>query len=595
MTYMIPPVFSEAVSSSGERQVFEILKDDPDTDAWTCLHSLGISKHVETVYGEIDFVLIIPGEGVFCLEVKSGSVSRRDGIWQYRNKYGEAFSDPVGPFRQVSTGMFSLMNSIKEKFGKKHRLSNLLYGWAVIFPQCEFNKTGPDYEPWQVYSLDDRRRPISQFIKTLSQQTHEKMKDQRWYDPDRSRPSKKDISALVDFLRGDFEFCVKKGSAAKGLQDEILQLTSEQTRCLESLRGNRRCFFTGAAGTGKTVLAVELANREALNGNHVLFLCFNRLLAQKLNVELSEFTDRIKADNFHHYVDELVLRSSFKEEFTAEKDKKLGEGKPPKEATQLFNETFPFYAELALAEGREHPFDVLVVDEAQDLIIPKYLDVMDGLVRGGLSSGRWAFFGDLYHQKIFSGLTPDQMNEEIEKRSPYHVKFSLMMNCRNTRNIGKDTCKLAGFEQPPYLNSMVTGPPVDYRYYSAPSEHAQILKHIIGDLSTEGIRRDGITILSRHRLKNSILGAPETKPGFKLCDLAAKDRDPMQDKDKINFCTISSFKGLESPAVIITDIRDLDADQAKDLLYVAMSRAQQRLFMILPETVRHKVNRLLGS
>ena len=214
---------------------------------------------------------------------------------------------------------------------------------------------------------------------------------------------------------------------------------------------------------------------------------------------------------------------------------------------------------------------------------------------GDSAAAAGLFFGDLYHQKIFSGLTPDQMNEEIEKRSPYHVKFSLMMNCRNTRNIGKDTCKLAGFEQPPYLNSMVTGSPVDYRYYSAPSEHAQILKHIIGDLSTEGIRRDGITILSRHRLKNSILGAPETKPGFKLCDLAAKDRDPLQDKGMINFCTISSFKGLESPAVIITDIRDLDADQAKDLLYVAMSRAQQRLFMILPEAVRHKVNRLLGS
>lgn len=594
MAYMIPPVFSEDVSSSGERQIFQMLKDDPDTDDWTCLHSLGISKHVVTVYGEIDLVLIVPGEGVFCLEVKSGTVSRNDGIWQYRNKYGQVVSDPVGPFRQVSTGMFSLMNTIKEKFGQKHRLPNLLYGWAVMFPQCEFDKTGPDFERWQVYNHTDRQRPISQFIKKLSKLTHEKMKDQRWYDSLNSRPSKKDISTLVDFLRGDFEFCVKRGSAAKELQDEILRLTAEQTRCLESLRGNRRCFFTGAAGTGKTVLAVEFAKREALNGNRVLFLCYNRLLAHRLDVELSEFSGRITTDHFHHYVDELVLRSSFKEEFEGLKRKIFGDGKSQDGADQLFKETFPFYAELALAEGKERPFDVLVVDETQDLIKPRYLDVLDGLLSGGLSSGRWGFFGDLYHQKIFSDFTPDQMNEEIEKRAPHHVKFSLMVNCRNTRNIGKDTCKLVGFDEPPYLTSTVTGPPVDYKYYSEPSAHSEILRQVIGELGAEGIRRDGMTILSRYRLSKSILGAPETKLGFKLYDITAKEQDRTH-RDAINFSTISSFKGLESPVVIITDIRELDSDQSKDLLYVAMSRAHQRLVIILPETLRHKVNRLLGS
>ncbi|MDD3474104.1 MAG: NERD domain-containing protein, partial [Syntrophaceae bacterium] len=290
MTYMIPPVFSEDVRSSGERQVFEMLKDDPETDTWTCLHSIGLSRHVTSVYGEIDFVLLVPGEGVFCLEVKSGAVSRKAGVWKYTDKYGHVAEDTRGPFRQVSDAMFSLKNYIRDEFGQKSRLLNLLYGWAVIFPHSEFNKSGPDYEKWQVYNKTDRDRPISLFMKNLFKQTHEKMKDQRWYSHQQSRPTKNDISGLVGFLRGDFEFCVKKGSAIKNLEDEILRFTSEQVRCLDSLHNNPRCFFTGAAGTGKTVLAQEFAKRKANQNSRTLFLCYNRLLAQKLAYDLAGYS-----------------------------------------------------------------------------------------------------------------------------------------------------------------------------------------------------------------------------------------------------------------------------------------------------------------
>lgn len=593
MAYMIPPVVSEDVSSSGERKIFEKLKDDPETQDWTCLHSLGISRHVSTVYGEIDFLLLIPKMGIFCLEVKSGRVARKDGVWEYRNKYGAVAENTVGPIRQVSNAMHSLRKSLKEYFGKKHTISNLLYGWGVIFPQCEFRKSGPDFEPWQIYNLQDNDRPINVFLSNLAKQTHEKMKNQPWYDADKSRPSKKTINSLVQYLRGDFEFSIKKGSLARELQDEVLRFTSEQTRCLESLRGNRRCFFTGAAGTGKTVLAVEFAKRQARNGDKVLFLCFNRLLASKLNIELAEFGELVKVDHFHHYLDELVLRSSFREEFEAEKAKSF-ELKSEEATNKLFKETFPFYAELALAECGEKPFDALVVDEAQDLIIPKYLDVMDGLFNGGLSSGRWAFFGDLQGQKIFSDLTPDEMIAQIETRAPHHTPYSLMVNCRNTRNIGKDTCTLVGFDEPPFLTSTVTGPPVDYRYFGNGSEIPAILGQVVRELASEGIQKESIAILSRHTFRNSFPDTPMNGFRFKLFDITSKDFDGIA-KDHVRFSTISSFKGLESPVVIIVGMRELDSEKSRDLLYVAMSRAIIRLFIILPENLEKTVKGLLKS
>jgi hypothetical protein len=591
MAYMIPPYFCED-TSSGERQIFDRLKDAPESDDWTCLHSLAISKHSEKVYGEIDFVLLIPNHGVFCLEVKSGRVSRKNGVWEYKNQSDQVFKDPVGPIGQVNSACYSLMKSVKDQFGPKHPLWKVIFHWGIMFPDCEFKHQGTECEDWQIYNKKDKQRPINDFIINLAQQTHEKMKNQPWYHPKHSRPSGQAIKELIWFLRGDFEFCVKKGSEASELQEEILKFTSEQVRCLESLRGNRRCFFTGAAGTGKTVLAVEFAKREATRGDRLLFVCYNKLLANKLKMELSDFSDRITVDYFLDHLEQIVLKSPLKEEFVAIKSK-VDSGNNSGEKDQFYTKTVPDYAELALTDRRELEFDLLIVDEAQDLIRSRFLDLMDYLLRGGLGSGRWVLFGDLFGQKIFSDLTAEEMKAEINTRSPYHTQFSLMVNCRNTRNIGKDTCKLAGFDEPPFLTSSVTGPPVDYKYYAEVSEVPKILGELVRKLAAEGIQRESITILSGRTFVNSFPDTPTNKFRFKLCDIT---KDPKgSEKDAVIFATIQAFKGLESPVVIMIGMNDLESDRAKDLLYVAMSRAIIRLFMVLPVSLENRVKDILKS
>jgi hypothetical protein len=591
MTYMIPQLISEDINSSGERIIFKELKDAPGTDNWKCLHSLGIAKHIENVYGEIDFVLLIPNQGVFCLEVKSGRVSRNDGVWEYRNKHGRLIRDWKGPIKQVVNACFSLRKSIEDKFGPEHHVCKLIYWWGVVFPQCPFDKTGTECEMWQIYNSKDRERPITEFINNLAKETHEKMKSQPWYVEGRTRPSNNDISAVVEFLRGNFEFYVKKGLEATELQKQILRFTSEQARCLDSLRANRQCFFSGAAGTGKTVLSIEFARREAQGDKRVLLLCPNILLANESRFQLSEFSDRITIDTFHNYLEKLVLHSQFKEEFLAEKNKLFSHDKSEADKNNFFKETYPYYASLALTD-REDPFDVLILDQAEDLISSSYLDVMDGLLKGGLKSGRWAFFGDLCGQKIYTNLTPEQMREEISRRAPSHTQFSLIVNCRNTKSISSDTCRLVGFDESPFLPSSVSGPPVSYEYYSEESQVPEKLRLMVIELANEGIQRDSITILSPYPLKNSLPDNPERKCGFKVFDITANN--PLEvKKNEVRFSTISAFKGLESPVVIIIGMTDLDSDVSKDLLYVAMSRALIRLFMILPASLEKQVKRLL--
>ena len=77
---MIPSVISPEIKSNAERKIFEWFRDDPDTEGWVVLHSLGIANHRTVLYGELDFFVIAPKLGVFALEVKGGRVSCNEGI-----------------------------------------------------------------------------------------------------------------------------------------------------------------------------------------------------------------------------------------------------------------------------------------------------------------------------------------------------------------------------------------------------------------------------------------------------------------------------------------------------------------------------------
>src|SRR5690348_546152 len=109
MARMIPPQLSADIKSNAEKKIFEFLKSDPSASDWTVIHSLGLARHVKRQYGEIDFVILAPSEGVFCLEIKGGKIKRESGVWKFTNRYGETTTKSVSPFAQAREGMFSLL------------------------------------------------------------------------------------------------------------------------------------------------------------------------------------------------------------------------------------------------------------------------------------------------------------------------------------------------------------------------------------------------------------------------------------------------------------------------------------------------------
>jgi hypothetical protein len=155
---MIPGTIDESTASSAERKVFELLKRDPATTDWLVLHSLGLARRGAKPYGEIDFVVLVPLGGVFCLEIKGGRIACHDGEWETIDRVGRAQRLKRSPFLQAREGMFAVRDAALKR---AEGLNNVLFGYAVVMPDVAFDQQSPEWESWQVLDRNALGVPIS--------------------------------------------------------------------------------------------------------------------------------------------------------------------------------------------------------------------------------------------------------------------------------------------------------------------------------------------------------------------------------------------------------------------------------------------------
>lgn len=589
MARMIPPYLSADIKSQAERKVFEFLKNDPAASDYTVLHSLGLSRHVKRQYGEIDFLVLAPGEGIFCLEIKGGRIKRENGLWTFTNRFGQTTVKSLSPFTQAREAMFSLHKAIGTRFGSHHPLYKLVFRYGVMFPDIEFTDTDTEFERWEIYDLRDRKFPVSEYVKRLSRGAHRQVASTQWYNSEASRPTEKDIAELIKFLRGDFEKVPPPNVELDETEQLLLTLTEEQYEQLDSLEENDRCLFEGGAGTGKTMIAVEFARREAMRGKKAGIFCYNKLLGRQIKHSVSD-NSSITATNLHKFMRDLIVSTN-----SSELKKEFLEQEKSASSDDLYDEIYPVYATMAVREKFDfEPLDTLIVDEAQDLISPDNLDFFDEILRSGLNGGKWAMFADFHRQAIYLKHGKDDMLGALRQRAPHFTYCKLTHNCRNTKNIGEETASVSGFAKPPFRPTAIDGVPVDYQFYSDSADQTKKIETLLKKLIADGIPARKITVLSPKASESSCFPALQKLNSVKVEQISDSFFDD-KGTDKITFATIHSFKGLENSIIILTDKEDLVNEKAKSLLYVGMSRAKQRLYMILSEKLREQYQSLLNE
>ena len=579
---MIPPYILETCKSLGEKAIFDRFRNDPHTSGWRVMHSIGVAKHATRISGEIDFVVVIPEEGILCIEVKAGTVSRENGIW----KYGSgpfAKKSTVGPFLQASEAMHSIRNYVAKSAPS---LRNILFFSAVFFTSIDFDEQSTEWHRWQFIDRSGISNiSIAECCLRIIRSAHKYIKNvpsAKWYSNRNSRPNVDQTELIVNLLRGDFEYYVSPCVALADSENKILKYTNEQFAALDSIDENPRVLFKGPAGTGKTLLAIEAAKRAVINRKKVIFICYNNLLSYWLKKQTEPIKNVYNGSLTVGTIHSIFLSLS-------------GLECPDNPDSDFWQNKLPYAVIEKLINGNigENIFDKLIIDEAQDILYEQYLDVLDLLLDGGLQNGSWLMFGDFERQAIYSVNKPNRYNNKLEiikKHSKSYFNYSLRINCRNTKQIAV-AVELTSKMKPGYTRILHSDDQMDFinteiNFFESRKQQVNLLKAKVLKLK-KYFKPPEIIVLST-KSDNLCCAAEllDNDPSFSLKTIRNQYESESLSANLIGYSSIQSFKGLEAQAVIITDVYELSGKYAESLLYIGMSRAKFKLIVFFNENCR---------
>lgn len=547
---MIPSRYLADYKSGGEELVFETLKNNAP-ESWIVLHSLDIAPSDERRRGEADFVVIVPDLGVAVLEVKSVAKQEADGTWNL----GGAARTQRSPFVQADGAMRSILSYLeKSRLARRPFLcSGVVTPFGDITTEARGNTT-IEWNTWQAIGRSCvKSLGLVQAIERLIQMERES---------EGFAGREFDSRQVLDALRPRFEFYVSPAARRERREEEIKRYTEEQYDTLDDYAANGQLLVMGPAGCGKTLLALELARRSVETEQNVLLVCYNRLLAGWLQSQAKPLG----------YLATASSLDSFMLDITGLKpDRNAG--------PEFWTSELPLTAAARFASDH-HPFDVLIVDEAQDLLTEAHLMLLDECLSGGLARGRWVFFGDFENQQV-NPLTRNQDAAAQLERACGSRVFTrrLRRNCRNTQHIAHLAEEVASFPAGLGYSSCLRpdqGAPPTIVALGEADDAETALAAALDDLKTAGFSPDEVAVLSGCSSEAST--AARLAVADRWRDILRPSRNIQ--RGKIRFDSVRRFKGLEAPAVVLTDLACTPSEDLSDLVYVGATRSVDTLVII---------------
>ena len=564
---MIPRI-CRADAPPGEKRLFRLLADGHEFRDWIVLHSLDLANHVKQVSGEADFVIIAPTLGIVVLEIKSHDFIKYDerGWWFGISTIPKA----RGPFNQASSAMHSIRKYLSDKMPEL--VNNIPFISGVIFSECSFAKDSPEWHSWQVIDKQSLRgiglAPALRGM-LVNACEHYRKCGFKWIHTSKLTPENAEVISSI--LRPRFEIFIKSSDRIDSLNLSAKTCTDQQLTLLDFFGDNDRVVVKGPAGTGKTLIAMEALRRHKIiqPDSTVAFFCFNKLLGDELRRECKSLGGSSAVGSFHRWMQSLI--------------------KSPRELdTSEFWETTLPNAVIDLLLSTSGTVDFLILDEAQDLFADRYLEIFDLLLKGGLKEGRYLFLGDFERQNIYGKTSSDPTLRLRNRVGPGLSFFNLNINCRNSAEISHYVEKL-GRLKPGYSKTLREDSHLDPTLYFFGSfeESVSLLENTIREFKREGFRDDEIVILTPKSQGSSAHTLSERNPWKGLIK-----KFEIQGK-RIRWNTVHGFKGLESPAIILTDIDNFSDTYSSDIFYVGASRALHRLAILAHKDTQKQIREII--
>lgn len=377
---------------------------------WWVLNRVGLRQKAGQT--DVDVLIGIPGLGLLVLEVKGWTEFKiESGKWSYRSTETDGNNRrvkkwvplPRNPFEQSERTQHLLVDALKE-YARTHSMN------SGPLPKCESAvlfgslsaKELADQLPKSHEDFALSRDDVGLGLSDISEADAKKILDRlrRLFQVSArqlERETDNGASRLLEVRQVLEPSCHVVGMSA--LLSEAKEALNHNAELAMSVRAESierdRVYVEGPAGTGKTVLGLQLAARMAHRTDMTaLYVCFSNLLAQQIReVKAIEDSDIMVAtpESLAEYVGLSDLLGTLVAE-----EERLSEGgdelrlllgdRPSRTGKSLRaylgSEIFWLNVlEKATEQGLQ--FSAVIVDEAQDMFEPAFQSLEELVAEGG--------------------------------------------------------------------------------------------------------------------------------------------------------------------------------------------------------------------
>jgi hypothetical protein len=554
---LIPKVDIDEIAVKSERDTARCLVDQLPNDC-IIYHSYPWLKtdrndrgNTTIKEGETDFVIILPSHGMLILEVKGGEITYDEDSRDWSRVLGNGRLKSIqDPFEQANRNTHYLENAIKRRGYQGANSLPFTYGYAVVFPDCEYKGPTPvGAEPAIIFSASDLPYLDRRITSALNQ----------WSRRDNPRSlSSDDVKNITKAISPGFNLLPVLFRKLEEQEEKLFRLTNEQQNLLNFLGQKQRACIEGVAGSGKTMLAQAQAEKFADAGKTVLFICYNKNLAKWISDSIAdEYKSLITVKHFHGLCADWIRKAGMS--FT-----------PPRQGANEFWQDEAADLLMDAIDMVPEKYDAVIVDEGQDFY-PNWWMPLEMINCAGDEGAMYIFYDPRQNLYVDQKGSLPAMGEA----------YNLPTNCRNTRSIAGKCSEILNVDIPTREEAPLGEKPTMLTLGLNYDFKKRVERYINEWVKDGNLKPSQIAILSPNKKERSSISDLNAAQGIKITE----DIDAWREYKGVLFSTVKSFKGLEADAVLLIDIpeeEDTSFFKQSDY-YVACSRAKHLLVVIHKE------------